>query len=158
LNRSLGITGAALGLWILFGVAGSATAADVCPNLSGQYFKQGEDGQVRITIAQTGCAEIRIDRTNTYLGKITREQHTLRIDGQFKDDNPWLGSSDRVQTAAKFTSAALEITVRLPSAKSESEFAFKFLYVMRSNGDLDIREFDRKSQAYVPAIIAIREQ
>ena len=82
MNRSLSLS-LALGLCILFGVGGPASAADVCPNLSGQYFIQGEDGQVRITITQTGCAQIRIDRTNTYLGKTTREQHTLRIDGQF---------------------------------------------------------------------------
>ena len=152
------MTKVALALAIFLSICGYANAADVCPNLSGQYVIQGEDGQVHLTITQVGCEQIRIDRTANYLGKTTREQHNLKIDGKFQNDSPWLGSSDGNQTSAKFSSAALEIIVRPLSARTDAEFSAKFLYVLRSNGDLDIREFDRKSDSYIPAVMAVREQ
>jgi len=152
------MTKAVWGLSIFLSLCGFVNAADLCPDLTGQYLIQGDDGPIRLTISQTGCEEIRIDRTANHLGKITTEQHNLRIDGKFQSDTPWLGSSDRIQTSAKFISAALEIIVRPLSAKTDSEISAKFLYVARSSGDLDIREFDRQSDAYVPSVMAVRQQ
>ena len=152
------MTKAALGLCIFLSLCTFAKAADLCPDLSGQYVIQGEDGQVRLTITQKGCEEIRIDRTANYPGKATTEQHNLKIDGKFQGDTPWLGGSERVQTSAKFISAALEIVVRPLSVRTDNEFSARFLYVLRSSGDLDIREFDRKSDSYVPAVMALRQQ
>jgi hypothetical protein len=152
------MTKTALGLCIFLSLCAFAKGADLCPDLSGQYVIQGEDGQVRVTITQKGCEEIRIDRTANYHGKTTTEQHNLKIDGKFQGDTPWLGGSDRVQTSAKFISAALEIVVRPLSARTDTEFSARFLYVLRSSGDLDIREFDRKSDSYVPAVMAVRQQ
>src|SRR5262245_58113709 len=98
------MTKLALGLAIFLSLCSYAKAADPCPNLSGEYIIQGEDGQVRLTITQKSCEEIRIDRTNNYLGKVSREQHSLKIDGKFQTDTPWLGSSQPNQTSAKFIS------------------------------------------------------
>jgi hypothetical protein len=133
-------------------------AADVCPNLTGRYLIQGDDGQVSLTISQKGCDEIRIDRTVNHLGKTTTEHHNLRLDGKFQSDTPWPGNSEPPQTAAKFISAALEIIVKPLSSKTDSEISAKFLYVVRSGGDLDIREYDRKSDAYIPSVMAVRQQ
>ena len=46
-------------------MAGTCSA---CPNLSGRYRLQGEDGQVFISIQQKGCSRITIVRENWYLG------------------------------------------------------------------------------------------
>src|SRR5678816_2880885 len=133
-------------------LAGASKAADVCPNFTGEFVIQDERGQSEVTITQTACEQIRIDRTTNSRGTTTREQHTLKLDGKFQNDSGWLGNSDKTQTAARFVSAALEITVRPPSATNDTDFSLKFLYVLRSNGDLDIRDFDRKNNAYVPTV------
>jgi len=148
----------AWGLCFLLGLCGYVNAADLCPNLTGQYLIQGGDGEVLLTISQRGCEEIRIDRTANHLGKITTDQHNLRIDGKFQSDTPWPGSSEPLQTSAKFISSALEILVRPLSSRTDSEISARFLYVLRSSGDLDIREYDRKSDAYIPSVMAVRQQ
>ena len=147
-----------LTLGALCALASLARAADVCPNLSGEFVVQADGGPAEITIAQTACEQIRIERTTSSRGTISREQHTLKIDGKFQNDTSWRGGADRYQTSARFISAALEIIVRPSSASSDSDFSFRFLYVLRSNGDLDIREFDRNTNGYVPTTMAIRKQ
>lgn len=150
------MTKAILALLVFYGLTGIARGEDICPNLSGEFVYQGEDGLVRWSIVQTRCEQIRIDRITNYLGKITTEQHTLKLDGKFQNDTGWLGSPGRYQTSAKFTSAALEIIVRSPGG-NDSDFSSKFLYVLRSSGDLDIRRFDRQTDAYLPDLIAVRQ-
>ena len=63
-------------------LAATHTAASAqCPNLSGTYVKQGEDGQVEIVIDQHECDRISIVRNNNYLGTKTSEKHILKLDG-----------------------------------------------------------------------------
>src|SRR6266850_2747405 len=73
-----------------------------CPDLAGRYVIQGEDGQVHISIEQEGCARATIVRESGYLGTITPEKHVLKLDGTAREDSPWLGSTDRYKTSAKF--------------------------------------------------------
>ncbi len=148
---------ALLGLWLL-AMPGSGFAQNNCLDLSGVYLITDQDGQALLTIAQTGCTQIRIDRRATSGGKTTSEQHTLRIDGRFQPDTPWMGSTVKLQTSAKFTSGALEITARSEAPQNASDFLWKRLIVVRSNGDLDLREFSRQDDTYIPTATAIRQQ
>jgi len=134
-------------LWLPGTAASPAIAQGQWPNFSGQYLIQDQNGQVQLTITQTGCSQIRIDRRATSRGRTTTEQHTLKIDGQVQNDTPWMGSADRLQTSAKFVSAALEIVARPAAPKSPSDFAWRRLLVVRSNGDVDIRAFNKQNEA-----------
>jgi hypothetical protein len=89
-----------------------AAAGPQCPNLSGNYMIQGEDGQVHIAIDQHECDRISIVRKNNYLGTITSETHTLKLDGQDQKDSPWLGSTEQYRTSAKFVGAELQVKAR----------------------------------------------
>ena len=86
---------------ILMVISYLASGAAQCPDFSGQYTLFGEDGQVDITIMQSDCKQIRIERRANYLGTITAETHVLVLDGQFHDDTSWYGAVDKVRTAAR---------------------------------------------------------
>src|SRR5262245_63711167 len=57
-----------------------------CLDVSGKYMFQGEDGQVHISILQERCDRAIIRRDSGYLGKITSEEHVLKLDGTVQDD------------------------------------------------------------------------
>src|SRR5437899_3347437 len=73
-----------------------------CPDLSGDYMIQGEDGQVHISITQYKCDRIVIVRKNGYLGTQTLEKHTLELDAKEHADTRWLGARRRPRTSARF--------------------------------------------------------
>jgi hypothetical protein len=89
-----------------------ATAAPRCPNLSGNYIIQGEDGQVHIAIDQHDCDSISISRKSGYLGKITSETHVLKLDGTDRKDSPWMGGAEQYRTSAKFVGSELQVRER----------------------------------------------
>ena len=131
-----------LGLWMLVSLSIVAMAADICPNFTGRFVIQGEDGDVHLTITQTACDRIRIGREASYLGKITSEQHDLKLDGEFQVDTPWFGGTDKIQTSVKFTSAALEIVAKPAAATNRGEFLWKALYVTK--GDIVVSNADHE--------------
>jgi len=73
---------------------------------------QGEDGQVHIAVEQDGCARIVVVRKSDYLGTITAETHTLKLDGQEQKDSPWFGGLEQYRTSAKFVGPQLQIKAR----------------------------------------------
>ncbi len=90
----------------------NATASPQCPNLSGDYIIQGEDGQVNIAIQQHECDRINIVRKSNYLGRITSEKHMLKLDGKDQQDSPWLGGTEQYTTSAKFVGSELRVKAR----------------------------------------------
>ena len=55
----------------------------LCPNLSGHYVLQGEDGVVRYSVSQRGCDRVEIARTAMYLGKTSAvETQVFIVDGK----------------------------------------------------------------------------
>jgi hypothetical protein len=56
-------------LFIILAFCLIAASARACPNLSGHYVLQGEDGAAEYAVSQRGCDRVEIDRTATYLGK-----------------------------------------------------------------------------------------
>jgi hypothetical protein len=102
-----------------------------CPDLSGKYIFQGEDGQVHISIEQERCDRVAIRRETGYLGTITSEKHVLKLDGTVQKDSPWLGSTDQYKTAAKFNDSALQI-----EARSNTGSTLRMIYSRTPEGDL----------------------
>ncbi len=92
---------------------------------------QGEDGQVHISILQERCDRAIIRRDSGYLGKITSEEHVLKLDGTVQEDSPWLGSTDRYETSAKFNHSALQIEARTSTGRT-----LTMIYSLTPEGDL----------------------
>ena len=102
-----------------------------CPDLSGRYMIQGEDGQVYFSIKQTRCDRASIRREIGYLGTITGEKHLLRLDGSFQEDPPWFGEEEPYKTSAKFNDSALHI-----EARSNRGNTLTMIYSLTPEGDL----------------------
>lgn len=118
-----------------------ATGSPKCPNLSGNYMIQGEDGQVHISIDQRRCDRITIVRKSGYLGKITFEKHTLNLDGIDQKDSPWLGGSEQFRTSARFVGSKLEVKARTSSGST-----LTLIYSLTSSSDLLEGELVAKRQ------------
>src|SRR5215467_3067258 len=106
-------------------------ATPECLDVSGKYMIQGEDGQVHISILQERCDRAIIRRDSGYLGKITSEEHVLKLDGTVQDDSAWLGSTGRYETSAKFNDSALQI-----EARNTKGSTLTMIYSLTSEGDL----------------------
>jgi len=109
----------------------AVAATPKCLDVSGKYMFQGEDGQVHISILQERCERAIIRRDSGYLGKITSEEHVLKLNGTVQEDSPWLGSADRYETSAKFNLSALQIEARTPRGST-----LTMIYSLTSEGDL----------------------
>lgn len=118
-------------LIILLAVASAAMASPECPNLSGNYMIQGEDGQVHIAIEQHECDRINIVRKSGYLGKITSETHILKLDGKDQKDLSWLGGREQYMTSAKFVGSELQIKARTAGGST-----LTMIYSLTPGGDL----------------------
>jgi hypothetical protein len=120
---------------VLFLAAAPALlAASRCPDLSGAYLLQGEDGQVRISIKQHNCDRIVIVRENNYLGTITSETHTLALDGKEHPDTPWLGARKPGQTSARFQGSELWI-----ETKTAGDATLAMIYSLTADRDLQAK-------------------
>ena len=109
----------------------AVAATPKCLDVSGKYVIQGEDGQVHISILQERCDRATIRRDSGYLGKITSEEHVLKLDGTVQEDSPWLGSTDRYETSAKFNNSALQIEARTGKGST-----LTMIYSLTPDGDL----------------------
>jgi hypothetical protein len=117
----------------LLAAASAPTAGAQCPNLSGAYVLQGEDGQVHISIRQRRCDSITVVRKTSYLDTpIVSETHALMLDGKAQPDVPWYGESPRqVRTSAKFVGSELVI-----EAKAAGDLPLTVIYSLNSDRDL----------------------
>jgi hypothetical protein len=96
----------------------SALANAQCPNLSGKYVVQGEDGQIHLVIDQHECDRINILEKTNYLGTITTETHTLKLNGKEQKDSGWMGGTEDYRTSAKFVGSSLKITAKTVSGST----------------------------------------
>lgn len=87
-------------LLITFALCVITASASACPNLSGRYTLEGEDGVTRYTVIQHGCDRVEIHRTDAYPGEnSTVETQMFIVDGKPHGKagtiNHWVG--DRLQ-------------------------------------------------------------
>ena len=151
-QRLIALTATMLGLLT---VAPALTAASRCPNLSGVYMLQGEDGQVHISIRQRKCDSVTIIRKSDYLGTTTSETHILTLDGKEQPDSPWYGHSP-VQniSSAKFVGSELVIDVKVAGDSPLTVF-----YSLNSERDLQEEALiDRRRDRRGSPSVAKRER
>jgi hypothetical protein len=130
-----------------------------CPDFSGNYVIQGEDGKVELSIKQAGCQSITIDRKNTYLGKTTKEKtHTLKLDGKFQDDEGWFGGSDKLKVSARMTEGHLEIVAKSASLQLNSTVFWQDSYELLPNRDVLITESYSGGQSGAAKMTAHRQR
>jgi hypothetical protein len=120
------------GYWAQRAATEAVATPPKCPNLSGRYMIQGEDGQVQIFIQQERCDRATIRRQIGYLGTWTGEKHLLKLNGTVQEDLPWFGeTTERYKTSAKFNDSALHI-----EARSNSGSTLTMIYSLTPENDL----------------------
>jgi hypothetical protein len=120
------------GYWTQQATTEAVAIPHKCPNLSGRYVIQGEDGQVRIFIQQERCDRATIQRWIGYLGTWNGGKHVLKLDGTVQEDPPWFGeATERYKTSAKFNDSALHI-----EASGLSGNTLTMIYSLTPEGDL----------------------
>jgi hypothetical protein len=113
------------------------TGASVCPDLTGRYAFDTEDGPpVQVIVSQVACREItivwreqspdsaRLDRT-----------HRFRLDGRFRPDSGWFGASPRL-TAASFVGDTLNVPAARIVGADTIRTGWRLQLYRLSNGDL----------------------
>lgn len=129
----------------------STAAQAACPDLSGRYVMQYEDGRVYVTIAQTRCESIQIDTRSRYLQEpVVTGRHKLRLDGEFRQDTGWNGSTAKQLTSAQFKDSLLEIVTK--PAKPDDKQGISWQVQFRKLDDGDVCQltrdvFDRRRRA-----------
>ena len=108
-----------------------------CPDLTGRYAIQGEDGRVFISIAQTLCERVRIQWTVVLYGDTTSTTHDLVIDNMFRSDAAWFGEPGRQLTSASYQANQLVLIAKAPNAP-EGPVRWKQLFQLLPSRDLCI--------------------
>ena len=85
----------------------STMVQNTCPDLSGRYVIQGEDGRVYVTVKQTRCERITIEWLIHSHPDTSRTTHALPLDGKFHTDTDWFGERGQRLTSAQFRSDTL---------------------------------------------------
>ena len=100
-------------LLVLMPEGGSSSAQAACPDLTGRYVMQYENGRMHVTIAQVRCESMQIDTRSQYLHEpVVIGRHKLRLDGEFRDDTGWNGSTSKQLTSTKLRDGILEIVTK----------------------------------------------
>jgi hypothetical protein len=131
---------------ILFGflllMQESTMAQKTCPDLSGRYVIQGEDGRVFVTITQTRRERITIEWLISSYDGTSRTTHVLALDGRLHTDTGWFGERGKRLTSAQFRSDTLEIVSKSNGTRGASAFEWRLSFELLPNQDLCRRSFD----------------
>ena len=111
--------------------------ADRCPDLSGKYMIQSEDGQMHLTIDQDECLQITIERTTNPSGKNVKEKHTFALDGVLHP-GAWNGAGGSARSSAKFVSGKLELTI----ASATGEVLSKETWQLLPDKNIEIKDIN----------------
>jgi len=136
---------------VVMPVGGSTSAQAACPDLTGRYVMQYEDGRVYVTIAQVRCESMQIDTRSQYLHEpVVIGRHKLRLDGEFRADTGWNGSTSKQLTSTKLRDGMLEIVTK--PAKPDDPRAISWQVQFRKLDDGDLCQvtkdvFDRRRRA-----------
>lgn len=110
-----------------------------CPNLSGDYVIQGQDGRVRVSIQQTACKKIAVSWVSTLPGNNAGAAHHLSLDGVFHSDSGWFNGSEGQSTAAVFQKNVLEISERPRGATAADPIEWTLRIEKLPNADICTR-------------------
>jgi hypothetical protein len=93
-----------------------AALGSTCPNLSGRFGIQGEDGVVDVVVKQVACTHITIDWVRSYLGQVSHSPQTLALDRKFHRKGPEPGTRSARLVMAHFQGDTLEIVSKALAA------------------------------------------
>jgi hypothetical protein len=115
-----------------------------CPDLSGNYILQGEDGRVRVKIEQTRCERVTITRvSSSYAG--TAERHRLKLNGVVQADSGWFGGRERNRVIAKFVGNELVLEIFFASRKATR---LRYSFRLTPTNDICSHLVDSMSDTY----------
>ena len=138
-------------LLVLTPEGGSTSAQAACPDLTGRYVMQYEDGRMYVTIAQVRCESLQIDTRSQYLHEpVVIGRHKLRLDGEFRADTGWNGSTSKQLTATKLRDGILEIDTKPAKPDDSRALSWQVQYRRLDDGDLcQVTKdgFDRRRRA-----------
>lgn len=136
---------------VLMSGGGPTAAQSACPDLTGRYVMQYQDGRVYVTISQVRCESMQIDTRSQYQYEpVVIGRHKLRLDGEFRQDTGWNGSTSKQLTATKLRDGVLEIVTK--PAKPDDPRAITWQVQFRKLDDGDLCQvtkdvFDRRRRA-----------
>jgi len=126
----------------------STMVQSTCPDLSGRYVIQAEDGRVSVTIKQTRCERITIEWLISSYSGTSRTKHALPLDGKFHTDTGWFGERDKQFTSAQFRLSVLEIVAETADAQSNRRLRWKHSYKVLPTKDLCMRFFEPQTASW----------
>ena len=138
-------------LLVLMPEGGSSSAQAACPDLTGRYVMQYENGRMHVTIAQVRCESMQIDTRSQYLHEpVVIGRHKLRLDGEFREDTGWNGSTAKQLTSTKLRDGILAIVTKPAKPDDPRGISWQVQYRRLDDGDLcqvtkDV--FDRRRRA-----------
>lgn len=103
-----------------------------CPDFTGRYVLQGEDGRVSIQIEQRGCEVVTISRATTPKSK---ERHRVILDGVPRPDSLWFGGRERNFVSGTFNRNVL-VLKNHGSVANSSVLNWTYSFRLLKNGDL----------------------
>jgi hypothetical protein len=143
--------GAPLVLSLLIISGGSTSAQAACPDLTGRYVMQYEDGRVHVTIAQVRCESMQLEMRSQYKYEpVVCGRHKLRLDGEFREDTGWNGSTSKQLTSTKLRDGILEIVTKPLKKDDPRALSWQVQFRKLDDGDLcQITKdfFDRRRRA-----------
>ena len=142
----IGIRVTLVSLLILLGSA-LPFAEGACPDLSGQYHIQGEDGSVTVAIKQTRCERLSLEWWIVSYDHRSKTLHRFILDGRFRADTGWFGERNRHRSSARFNGPTLDIIVKPSRAKGRTAVDWHMSFERLSNGDLCHSENTRHLRA-----------
>src|SRR5262245_26663295 len=93
-------------------VLGMLLAGAECPDLSGRFRLNGEDGYVAISVVQSTCEALSIEWNMYSHPDTVRGKHEVRADGTPRRVRQWFGGSDSMFVIAEWRGQHLEIRAR----------------------------------------------
>jgi hypothetical protein len=134
-----------------------AALASTCPDLSGKFGIQGEDGVVDVVVKQVACTRITIDWVRSYLGQVSHSAQTLALDGRFYRKGPEPGPSGARLVMAHFQGDTLEIVSKALAAP-DSLPAQKQRIVRLPTGNICISHSNRDSDSWSGLIAGVEDK
>ena len=94
-----------------------APARAPCPDLSGHFVVQGEDGRVQVRVVQWRCDSVAISYEIHSAGDSSNTHHRFRVDNRPRLDPGWFGDPRRRKTTAAFRADTLVLAAPADSAE-----------------------------------------
>jgi hypothetical protein len=119
----------------LAGTLISLHASAACPDLTGRYAIQSEDGRVFVSIQQVACERATVHwDIQSYDGR-SGVPSALTLDGRFRPDSGWFGGG-RQLSAARFNGDTLEIVARPHTSRDSTSVSWRLWLHPIPGGDL----------------------